>query len=132
MVDVETNNNQIENINQVHKSYRNSLWLIIYYCKGSKNQPFSTFRLGYINYLKLSTHIITLQTPTTNETNKVKRPNHCIIRDQNIIYRLETNYNGQKHHMFEIFRIGGTNQCFCGNANQTITIIPQSYLPYKS
>ena len=52
---------------------------------------------------------------------------HQLTRgEQVIIFRLRTNHNRLKHHLFHKFRIGETDQCTCSTDSQTGNHILQS------
>ena len=47
-------------------------------------------------------------------------------QEQVIIFRLRTNHNRLKYHLYHKFRIGESDQCPCGTASQTSLHILQS------
>ena len=66
--------------------------------------------------------------PKHNETDAY---NQLEIHEQVIVFRLRTNHNRLKQHLYKTFKIGNSDQCPCGEDAQTATNILQTYKLYK-
>ena len=63
--------------------------------------------------------------------NKADAYNQLERHEQVVIFRLRTNLNKLKQHLYRTFKVGGTDQCPCGEEAQTAEHILQRCELYK-
>ena len=63
--------------------------------------------------------------------NKADAYNQLERHEQVVIFRLRTNHNKLKQHLYRTFKVGDTDQCPCGEEAQTAEHILQKCQMYK-
>ena len=63
--------------------------------------------------------------------NKAEAYNQLERHEQVVIFRLRTNHNKLKQHLYRTFKVGDTDQCLCGEEAQTAEHILQRCELYK-